>query len=387
MKQTSSFLSLGLHPSLCSILSRARITTPTHIQFAALPSLLTTNHHHFIAAQTGTGKTLTYLLPYLHKYVKEHSGTKPKSIVITSNKELVLQLERMLEPFKRQLGVLSAALVEKDIPVSTMDVVCGTIDRIESMRGKKEISFTGVSELVVDECDTLVDSGKSHSIDTIVAAATAVPNLRVTLVSATFPLQLEAVLDSNFTTHPATTVLHPYLKRVIEERAHFNLEHIKHEFVPNDTKGNATFLRLLVDVSKEAKGKGCIVFCNSKESVEAVVRLMGKQRYKVGGVHSEMGVEDRVREYEEFRKGGKEFLVCTDLCSRGLDFQNVSHVIQYDFPKTTSDYLHRAGRTGRCFRKGTVITLYRKANERLVNQLQSSFEDRTPLRLSSPALS
>lgn len=389
MKQASSFLNLGLHPTLSTRLARMGVSTPTHIQWAALPSLLSTNHHHFIAAQTGTGKTLTYLLPYLQKYLSAPNTPKPKALLVTASRELVLQLSHVLTPFDSEFGIETAALYSTQPCPPTAHIVSATIDRVMGLRAAREVSLASISELVIDECDTLVDCGRVPHIETLIAEGIKVPGLRISLVSATFPRSLEAVIESHFTTHPATAKYQPYMKRVVEERAHLNLEHLKHDFVElRDTGKDALFQRLLVDVTRELKKKkACMVFCNSIATVEKVARQMHNQKYAVLKIHSDMTPEDRVQAYNAFRKGESRFLVCTDVCSRGLDFPSVSHVVQYDFPRSTSDYLHRAGRAGRCFQEGTVITMYRPENARVVRQLQASFETRTQLRLSSPALS
>jgi ATP-dependent RNA helicase DDX41 len=109
--------------------------------------------------------------------------------------------------------------------------------------------------------------------------------------------------------------------------------------------------------------------------------------YDAVSLHGDTAPKERLRNYKSFRSLEKRWLVCTDLGSRGLDFPAVSHVVQCDFPKTVSDYLHRAGRTGRCYTAGTVITLYRKANEALVQHLKNSFHTGVPLKITSSAFS
>jgi len=390
----ASFPSLGVDPRLAALLAGLNIRIPTHIQWRALPSLLTTQDHHFLAAQTGTGKTLSYLIPALQRWVKRGQEQVGGNLVVTCNRELVVQLEHVLSPFKYSLGFTSAVLYGGQDPAATQEAVksapyflCGTLEKVLSLKAKGEFSLDGIKQVIVDECDTLIDSGKSAHISDLLALS--LPQQRLTLVSATFPRRLETLLERYFTAHPGTVIDKPYLRRVVEQRTHLNLEHIKHEFVPvKDGKETKLLLSLLGEVSKELKSDHtCILFCNTTQSVDSVLALLLKHRYPALGVHSLTPATERLAAYEQFRKGEKQYLVCTDMGARGLDFPATSYVVQVEFAKTASDYLHRAGRTGRCYKEGTVVSFYRPSDERLIAHLKSSFEARSPLKLPSPALS
>lgn len=375
------------------MLSGARILSPTSIQSMAIPSLLASRDSHFLAAQTGTGKTLAYVLPYLHRHIAAES--KHSGLIVTFSRELVLQLDYVLETFKGQLGVKTALLYagqkeeEWKPPVSNSEpkLIFGTIDKVANLTKTGELSWAGVQELVIDECDTLVDCGKTGEIEGLLRKAReSQQDLRVTMVSATFPRLLEAVLDNYFSAEQGQSL--PYLHRLIEPNAHFNLTHLKHEFILlRDSVSAPTLLRLIADIAPQLTQNSCVLFCNSIASVNAVLAMLKLNGYDAVSLHGDTAPKERLRNYKSFRSLEKRWLVCTDLGSRGLDFPAVSHVVQCDFPKTVSDYLHRAGRTGRCYTAGTVITLYRKANEALVQHLKNSFHTGVPLKITSSAFS
>lgn len=389
----TAFQTCGLHSKLQALLSNARILSPTSIQSLALPSLLSTRENHFLAAQTGTGKTLAYLLPYLHSQIQaetHHSG-----LFVTFSRELVLQLDYVMATFKGELGVETASLYsgQKEEEWKSLlsnkrpKMIIGTIDKVANLTKTGELSWAGVRELVIDECDTLVDCGKVGEIETILAESRRIQqDLRVTLVSATFPRLLEAVLDNYFSTEQDQAL--PYLRRVIESKAHFNLHHLKHEFVLlEDSTSTPTLLRLIGEIAPQLTQNSCVLFCNSIASVQKTLALLQSHGYEAVGLHGDIAPKERLRNYRSFRDLEKRWLVCTDLGSRGLDFPAVSHVLQCDFPKTISDYLHRAGRTGRCYREGTVITLYRRANEGVMQHLKNSFHTGVPLKITTSAFS
>ena len=390
-----SFPSLGVDPRLSALLASLNIRNPTHIQWKALPSQLSSQDHHFMAAQTGTGKTLAYLIPALQRWVKRGQQQEGGNLVVTCNRELVVQLEHVLAPFKYSLGFTSAALYGGQDPAATQEALksspyflCGTLDKVLSLKAKGELNLEGMKQVIVDECDTLIDSGKSASISDLLAFSLPLKQ-RFTLVSATFPRRLETLLERYFTAHPGTVIDKPYLRRVVDQRTHLNLEHIKHEFVPvKDKKEEKLLLSLLADISPKLQTHHtCILFCNTTQSVDSILSMLLKHGFSAVGVHSLTPAAERLAAYEQFRKGEKRFLVCTDMGARGLDFPDTTYVIQVEFAKTASDYLHRAGRTGRCYKEGTVISFYRPSDERLIAHLKSSFEARTPLNLPSPALS
>ena len=367
------------------------VTAPTSIQTLSLPSLIHTPQNHFLAAQTGTGKTLAYLLPFFHRYLTQEQ--KYTGLVVTFSRELVAQMEDVLKELNREIGLKHAEIYGgqkteewKKVLRNKPELICGTIDKVVNLAKTGELSLDGVRELVVDECDTLVDAGKTQEIEQLLSSVRQQPTTRVTLVSATVPRPLEALLDNYFSKEPNQPL--PYLHRIIDPKAHFNLAHLQHEFILlPDYTAEPVFLRLLADIDPKLNANSGVVFCNSIPSVMKVCDLMGKNGYPAVCLHGKTSSKERFRNYKSFKSLEKKWLVCTDLGSRGLDFPAVSHVIQYDFPKTISDYLHRAGRAGRCYREGTVHTLYKKHHEGFMQQLQNSFHTGVPLNITTSAFS
>lgn len=157
-------------------------------------------------------------------------------------------------------------------------------------------------------------------------------------------------------------------KELIEKSTHMNLQHLKHEFVSLADFDKVKPLKLLIkEFTKYARkhNTSCIVFCNSVNSARAIEHALREEKIKTASMHGDIPPRIRERNFENFKAqiDGTQVLVATDLASRGIDIPFVSHIINFDFPKTTSDYLHRAGRAGRAGRPGFVCSLYRKEDE------------------------
>ena len=182
----------------------------------------------------------------------------------------------------------------------------------------------------------------------------------------------------------------PDFKIIIEKSTHLNLSNLKHEFIHLADYDKIKPLQLLCkEFGKYAKKNetSCIVFCNSVNSARAVEHALAKEGLETTSLHGEIPPNKRAENYLAFRKRDKNILVATDLASRGLDMPFVSHIINFDCPKTTSDYLHRAGRAGRAGREGFVMTLYREKDMPILQEMQSSHETQEPLKIKGSAYS
>ena len=398
-----TFAQLGLMSELCKSLSKLSVTQPTAIQSQVIPSILKQQYHHFFAAQTGTGKTYSYLLPTFHILKQEEirEGKPrtlpfyPRAIVVVPNRELSQQCEYVMKEFKhdvrfRTLPVYSGqkmSVEQKELEAG-VDILVGTPDRIDKLRREGSLFIDKATHFVVDECDTLIDAGYIKHIENYTQTIIDGKTGRLTYVAATFPKQLEKLLETHFTAHEATAQLKPYLKRIIEAKTHMNLSNLKHEFIElTEFDKNPIFLKLLRENSAEIKRGACLVFCNSIQSARATEHVLNENGFRALSLHGDIPPKKRNLNLEKFRNKEIDFLVCTDLGSRGLDFPHVNYVIQYDFPKTVSDYIHRAGRTGRAGREGTVMSLYRKSDMTIIKEMENSYKMNKPLRITSSAFS
>jgi len=393
-----SFAETGLVPGLISVLQTMSIVKPTSIQWQGIPSLINTKAHHLITAQTGTGKTLTYGLPLFHLLKAQEVEEKkiltesraPRSVIVVPNRELARQVESVFNGFKHEvrlktLSIYSGqklALEEKELK-DGVDILIGTPDRIDKHRTEKNLIFDKVTEVVIDESDTIIDAGFSRHLKIYLEELQL--KSRFTFVSATFPSSLKHFVTQHFSFDEQSN---RYIKQIIEKSTHLNLSHLKHDFIqlPEYDK-NPLFYKVLEEIKSSIGSGSCIVFCNNIQSARSVEHTMNERGYISVSLHGDVPNKQRLSNLEKFTSQEVKFLVCTDLGSRGLDFPFVNYVVQYDFPKTQSDYVHRAGRAGRAGRPGTIISFYRKYDLPMVNELKVSFEKKKPLTMNTSAFS
>lgn len=397
MATKPTFQSLGLMKSICDSVASLGIAAPTPVQTLAIPSLLQTNSHHLIAAQTGTGKTLAYLLPLLQriKNREEEAGQRltrpnsPRALIMVPTRELSTQLAQIMNSFKHTVRFKTFAIhsgvtprvLHKELNEG-LDLLIGTPDHIRRSRDRGVLQLNCVESMVFDESDTMVDAGMSSILQEYVDLVRA----RFVFVGATHPKQLESALSARFDFNPKGKF--PFLKKIVAPDTHLNLTNIRHELVRlTEYDKNPQFLSFLKANQHKISKSGCIVFCNTIQSARATDHLLNEQGYSAVSLHGEVPTEQRARNVERFRLGLAKVLVCTDLGSRGLDFPEVELVLQYDFPSTISDYLHRVGRTGRGGRLGVAISLYRRKDQPVVDQLQQSFQSKKPLQITNSAYS
>ena len=181
-------------------------------------------------------------------------------------------------------------------------------------------------------------------------------------------------------------------KSIVEKSTHLNLSNLKHEFIHIADYDKVKPLKLLMKEYKKYARKhntSCIVFCNSVQSARAMEHMLAEDNFKTASLHGEIPPKYRDINFRRFRdqEEGCRVLVATDLASRGIDIPAVSHIINFDFPRTISDYLHRAGRAGRAGRPGFVLSLYRNRDMPILTQMQESHETLEPMQISESAFS
>ena len=394
-----SFADLNLNPGLISVLSKLNITKPTSIQAQAIPSLLKSSHHHMLAAQTGTGKTLAYVLPLFHKLKQaeiDHSLVltekfSPRAVIVVPNKELSRQCEAVLSQFKHEVRLRTFSLfsgqkwgIECKALEEGVDILVGTPDRIDKHRLQGTLRFDSLSHLVIDESDTLIDAGYAKHLDLYCQELSK--KASIAFVAATFPKNLEMFLEKHFSPEEAGDK--PYLRQIIETNTHLNLTHLKHDFIQlQEYDKNPLFGKVMQEVDSSLGSGSCVIFCNSIQSARATEHFINNLGYTAVSLHGDVPAKARIANIDKFNKQEVKYLVCTDLGSRGLDFPFVNFVVQYDFPKTSSDYLHRAGRAGRAGKPGSVMTFYRVKDMEVVQELKNSYEKNKPLKIRTSAFS
>ncbi|MDB5694986.1 MAG: box helicase [Sphingomonas bacterium] len=345
-----NFADLGLSPELLKAVNDAGYTEPTAIQAAAIPSVLMMRDMIGIA-QTGTGKTASFVLPMIDILAQGRSRARmPRSLILEPTRELAAQVAENFVKYganhKLSMALLIGGVSMGDQTAALekgVDVLIATPGRLMDLFGRGKILLTGCSLLVIDEADRMLDMGFIPDIEEI---CTKLPKTRQTLLfSATMPAPIKRLADK-FLTNPKTIE--------VSRPASSNLN-ITQYLVPVDgQRAKQTRLRALL---AQPEVESAIIFCNRKTTVRDLNKSLKQYRYRSGEIHGDMEQSERIAELDRFKAGEINILVASDVAARGLDIKGVSHVFNFDAPWHPDDYVHRIGRTGRAGATGVAYTL------------------------------
>jgi superfamily II DNA/RNA helicase len=345
-----TFRDLGVAEPICAALEGAGITTAFPIQALALPIAL--DGQDLIGqARTGTGKTLAFGVPLLQRLEDVPGGQRsaPRSLVVVPTRELAIQVADDLRIAGRLLGtrvvtVYGGRAYEPQIEaLATVDIVVGTPGRLLDLVRQGHLKLSHVASLVLDEADKMLDLGFLPDVEKILALTP--PQRQTMLFSATMPGEV-------------VTLARRHLRRPTHVRAEHHDEpaHVpsteQHVFRAHQMDKIEVLARVL-----QAGGRGLtIVFCRTKRACDQVATALATRGFAAAAVHGDLGQGQRERAMRAFRSGKVDVLVATDVAARGLDVDDVTHVVNYECPEDDKAYLHRTGRTGRAGRAGVAVT-------------------------------
>ncbi|MBU3079269.1 DEAD/DEAH box helicase [Sphingomonas quercus] len=344
-----TFADLGLSDELLKAVNEAGYTTPTPIQAAAIPPVLM-NRDLIGIAQTGTGKTASFVLPMID--ILAHGRARammPRSLILEPTRELAAQVAENFEKYGK-FHKLSMALLIGGVSMGDqtkalekgVDVLIATPGRLMDLFGRGKILLSGCSTLVIDEADRMLDMGFIPDIEEI---CTKLPATRQTLLfSATMPPPIKKLADK-FLSNPK------YVEVARPATANTSIDQKLVEVASRNKR--ATLARMLADDAV----KTAIIFSNRKTTVRDLAQSLKRDGFRAGQIHGDMEQPERLRELDRFKAGEINILVASDVAARGLDIKGVSHVFNYDVPWHPDDYVHRIGRTGRAGATGTAYTL------------------------------
>lgn len=362
-----TFEKLGVNTNLLKKITEIGWEIPTPIQEKAIPVALSGQDIVGIA-QTGTGKTGAFLIPIIHK-LSYKPLNKPRVLIFAPTKELAAQIGEDFKELNLSDDMKSIVLVggvgmksQLDAIEAGVDVVIATPGRFMDVYRKGAIDLKNVKTLVLDEADRLMDMGFMPQLRTILEV---IPNKRQNMLfSATYPDKVEQLsyeflefptrIEVQAESTPADTISQFFYK-VLSKRTKVNL--LEH---------------LLAD---EDRFKRVIVFVNTKENADYLFSFASRKLQ--GGavvIHSNKSQSNRSNSLEAFEKGEKRILVTTNVSSRGLDIDSVSHVINFDVPNVVEDYVHRIGRTGRAYKVGESISLANRAEEMFIERYSNKMK-------------
>ncbi len=363
------FSNLGLSRDLVKAIDDAGFEEPTPVQREAIPLLL--EGRDLIAqAQTGTGKTAAFALPVIQGLAGE--SRDPHALVLAPTRELAIQVAETFHQFGRPRGAKVLAVyggqpIDRQLRAlrHPVDVIVGTPGRVMDHMRRETLRLSSISTVVLDEADEMLDMGFVEDIEWILERIPE--NRQIALFSATIPERV-AQLARKYLRNPARVVIEPEHVTVPQT------EQTYYEVLPRAK------LEALTRVLDLETPNSAIIFCRTKREVDSLTEQLQARGYPAEALHGDLNQTQRDRVMARFRAGQDEILVATDVASRGLDVENVSHVINYDIPNDPESYVHRIGRTGRAGRTGMAITLTTPRERRQLRSIERATGQRMERR-------
>jgi superfamily II DNA/RNA helicase len=365
------FADLGLSDELLQSVLSAGYDTPTPIQAQAIPSVLMMKDIIGIA-QTGTGKTASFVLPMID--ILAHGRRRalmPRSLILEPTRELAAQVAENFEKYGKNHDLKMALLiggVQMGDQVKALkdgvDVLIATPGRLMDLFERGKILLTGCDLLVIDEADRMLDMGFIPDIETICSKLPA--NRQTLLFSATMPPPIKKLADK-FLTNPK------YIE--VSRPASSNLNIAQHK-VAVTSRGKKDVLKTLLRTDNVSTA---MIFCNRKTTVRELAKSLSQSGFSAGEIHGDMDQSSRIAELDRFKDGKINILVCSDVAARGLDIKGVSHVFNYDTPWHPDDYVHRIGRTGRAGATGRAFTFVAPEDAEAIDNVEKLTGGKIPV--------
>jgi len=360
------FADLGLSEELLKAVIDAGYDTPTPIQAQAIPSVLMMRDIIGIA-QTGTGKTASFVLPMID--ILAHGRRRALSLEPT--RELAAQVAENFEKYGKNLDLKMALLiggVQMGDQVKALsdgvDVLIATPGRLMDLFERGKILLTGCNLLVIDEADRMLDMGFIPDIENI---CTKLPAQRQTLLfSATMPPPIKKLADKFLSNPKSIEVSRPASASV----------NIEQRLVRVEERAKRDTLRHLL---KADDVNTAIIFCNRKTMVRDLNTSLKRHGFASGEIHGDMDQSARLAELDRFKTGAINILVASDVAARGLDIKGVSHVFNFDTPWHPDDYVHRIGRTGRAGATGIAFTFATRSDQEALDNIQKLIGTQIPV--------
>ena len=366
-----SFADLGLSDTLLKAVEEAGYTVPTPIQAQAIPPVLMMKDIIGIA-QTGTGKTASFVLPMIDVMAAgRRRALMPRSLILAPTRELAAQVAENFEKYGKYHDLKLALLiggVQMGDQVKALnegvDVLIATPGRLMDLFERGKILLNGCELLVIDEADRMLDMGFIPDIEFI---CSKLPEQRQTMLfSATMPPPIEK-LAKKFLDNP---------KRIEVSRAATTNKDITVFKVPVESRQKRETLRWLL---QNDHVETAIIFANRKTTVRELNKSLQRHGFSSGEIHGDMDQSSRIKELDRFKSGDINILVASDVAARGLDIKGVSHVFNYDTPWHPDDYVHRIGRTGRAGAKGRAFTFVAKEDAEAIDNVEKLTKGKIPV--------
>jgi ATP-dependent RNA helicase RhlE len=368
---SQSFKDLGLSEPLCRAVAEEGYSAPSPIQAAAIPAVLA-GKDVLGCAQTGTGKTAAFALPILDALVrKKHSTKAIRALILTPTRELAIQIQDNFKTYGRFTGLSSCVIFggvgdgpQKSVLRNKPDIVIATPGRFLDLKSQGFIDLKNLEVFVLDEADRMLDMGFIHDVKKIVAM---LPKEKQSLLfSATIPKDVE-------------TLIHALLKNPVKIEVNAvssTNDQIAQTLYFVDRPNKRFLLDHLIKKDNICKA---LVFTRTKHGANKVAQFLTSQDIKSEAIHSNRSQNARQRALENFRKGAIKVLVASDIASRGIDIDDITHVFNYDIPNIPETYVHRIGRTGRAAAHGIAVSFCDSEERAFIRDIERLIKQKIPV--------
>lgn len=353
-----SFKDYKLGNDILKAVDMLNFKSPTKVQCEVMPSALE-KKDIVVKSQTGSGKTAAFAIPLCQ--MVDWDENKPQALVLTPTRELAIQVSEdffNIGRFKRLkicpiFGKSPYRRQERELKQKA-HVVVGTPGRVIDHIERGTFDTSQIKYFVIDEADEMLNMGFLEQVETIISN---MPRDRMTMLfSATMPSDIKALCEKymNDPIHVQIESKSTAADRIVQER---------YSVCEKDK------MDLLRDITIVENPDSCIIFCNTKQKVDDVCRKLSRLGYSCDKIHGGMEQSDRLKVMNNFREGSFRYLVATDVAARGIDIDNITHVINYDIPQDRENYVHRIGRTARAGKTGKAITFAGSGENRFLNDI------------------
>jgi ATP-dependent RNA helicase DeaD len=360
MRPTERFQALGLSDNTITALINKGFEEPTPIQEKTIPLLLAGSRDLIGQAQTGTGKTAAFGLPIIEKTVEDLGVVQ--AIVLTPTRELAIQVAEEINSLKgrkkiRVMPVYGGQAITHQLRGlrQGVDIVVGTPGRILDHIQRKTLRLDAISHFVLDEADEMLNMGFIDDIETILKATNT--NKTTLLFSATMPREILNIAKRYMREYDVVSVRKQEMTTELTDQIYFEV---------NESDKFEALCRI-IDMAEDFYG---IVFCRTKNDVDQTTGRLMDRGYDAEGLHGDISQVQREKILNKFKKHHITILVATDVAARGIDINDLTHVINYALPQDPESYVHRIGRTGRAGKEGTAITFITPAQSKRLLLIQ-----------------
>ena len=356
-----TFEELGVNEAIRDAIVELGFEHPMPVQEEVIPYLLGENNDVIALAQTGTGKTAAYGIPVLQKTDATIKTTQ--ALILSPTRELCLQIADDLKSFGKNIDGLHIVAVYGGASITTQihelrhgaQIIVATPGRLIDLMERKVVKLDNLRNIVLDEADEMLNMGFSDSINTIFEAAPADRN--TLLFSATMSKEIEKIAKSYLTNY----------KEIVVGSRNEGAENVNHIYYLVNAKDKYLALKRIADFYPHIYA---IIFCRTKIETQEVADKLIKDGYNAEALHGDLSQQQRDLTMQKFRQHTIQLLVATDVAARGLDVDDLTHVINYGLPDDVENYTHRSGRTGRAGKKGTSISIIHSREKSKVRNIE-----------------